>query len=139
MADETKDIKELGTVICKLVDKGAIYNDPLQGVSFTGGKLIQKVKRTPLITQGLRRGNLIEVSEKEFAEWETERAQYVVDAKKVSLTKALEKEAKLVNKDKVVQDALKQAAEAKAEAEEAVKALEELQKKTKKKEEKDEK
>jgi hypothetical protein len=138
MADEKK-IKELGTVICKLTDKGAIYNDPIQGVSFTGGKLIQRVRRTPVIAQGIQRGQLVEVSEKEFTEWETERAAYVVDAKKVSLTKALEKEAKIVNKDKVVQDALKQVAEAKAEAEEAKAALEEVTKKNKKKDDKEDK
>ena len=138
MADEKK-IEEVAGTYCKLTDKGAIFNDPIQGISFTGGKLIQKVKRTSIIAQGIQRGQLIEVTEKEFNEWEQTRAAYVSKAKEEELAKALEKHSKQMNKDKVIQNALSEVEKAKAEAEEAKAALEEVTKKNKKKDDKEDK
>lgn len=73
-----KTLKQLDTIIIELKDKGGIFNDASQGVCFTAGSLVQKIRRTPLINKAIREGALFEVNEKRLSEWKKERAEYLV-------------------------------------------------------------
>ena len=133
---EGKKVEDIGQIIVKLVDKGGIFNDPLQSVSLTNGRRVAKVRLTPTVQQGLKRGAIVKTDAAELERWEKERAEYVKKAELAATNKKAEQKAanttsaeKLKTVSAQNEELKKQVKKQATELEKAEKALEDLNKK----------